>query len=408
MEEDDAAVIESLEHVDKSSVQSWVDGELPCEEDKKKRKASRVWYGKSTREDKDDVKQLCRGTEEGPSNATFEFERKLWGTFQLSQVPMLIVSGKWHPDGLPSHLKPFAAVEAWRRLEKKRVAAAKRLQEKVRADAARERADEAKREESAAERLQMQRRMKEVMLAIPETTEADYAEAAAMGLSRELVDATAQFPWLGPRGGPSAWKRVKRWFHLKSLTSHLPTGKSRQQVIQELVDEHERRSAAQQSEMKQQQEATARRQAEEEKRRLREATVGDGEATKYEPFDSFKLRFFSGDVAATTATTTDAVTFQYVRRTPEEETQWQRANGVDVVLNNARLQAADIRRPVLLPCPHCGHAPRFVQFLDCRCRDEWFDWIWCIACHRNAHPNKLPCQCMSVAARNDGGKRAVA
>lgn len=415
--ERDIDVINQLEHSQKSSVQSWVDGELASAEDKKKRKASRVWYGTSEKDDKDQVKALCRGDEDGPSMATFEFQRRVWGTFSLELVPGLILSNKWHPDGLPRDLWMHAAREAWCRVEKKRMATAKRQHEKVKADTLREQAEEAKRAETAAERLEWQRRMEEQMLSIPPTTEADYAEAQTMGLCRALVDMTATFPHLGPRGGPSTWARVKRWIHLNDLNAHLPTGKSAQQVIEELRAEYAKRCVAREEETQRQAEAAEKRREEEEQRRLRELDADNGQVGQYESFDAYKTRFYQEQATtngAGAASSTDPAnptdptdpanptapnlkrtwgkTF-YIARTTEQEAQWRLDNGLNAILENAKRMAVQdtIRR--LLPCPQCGNQPRLVQFLECQCKVGWFDWVWCSRCTTNAHPSKLPCQC---------------
>ena len=415
--ERDIDVIDQLDHSQKNSVRAWVDGEMASAEDKKKRKATRVWYGASEKHEKDQVKALCRGDEDGPSMATFEFERKVWGTFSLERVPGLILSNKWHPDGLPRDLWIHAAREAWCRVEKKRVAAAKRLHEKVKADTMREQAEEAKRAETAAERLEWQRKMKENMLNIPPTTEADYAEAEAMGLCRELVDMTATFPHLGPRGGPSTWGRVKRYIHLNDMNSHLPTGKSAHQVIEELKAEYDKRCVDQEEEKQQQAEAAEKRRAEEEQRKLQELDSDNVNTLQYEPFDAYKTRFYQEQAAAGVpelASSSDPANLAnpsaptlkrtwgaafYTFRTSDQEAQWRRDNGVDVILENSKRAAFGDKMPVLLPCPQCGNKPALVQFLDCRCKVGWFDWVWCGRCNTNAHPDKLPCQCMGLSKK---------
>ena len=453
----DALELNRLSHSEKNSIKIWVDGEFPNDELKSRnggktswnRKHARVWYGTSDRGNKDAVKELCRGTNaDGPPQHHFCFERKLWGTGDLKSVCLLILSGKWLPDSLPVSLARFAAIEAWRRVEKARAAAA--LKDALANQAAREReeseAEMRKEQEEAA--LMKQKQMKESMLNIPPTTEQDYVEAESLGFSRELVDASATFPCLGPRGGPSTWGRVKRWLFLHKLNEHLPTvGKSFETVRDELIAEHEKRLEAQKAneadrarlkrerEEEQQRLEQQEQQKQREQREQKEQREGGGgvhldaatEALVYKRYQHFELEYReqarennSGSKRLKTSGASGeggeggdgsgaigvdaAQTGSYWQTIKEQRKQ----SGLEKILEYSNRMQFNCTPPMLVRCPLCDSTPISEQFLDCRCKYGSFDWTFCHRCNMNSHATKLPCACLMRSQKAQGAQASNA
>ena len=411
----DDALLNELSDYEKNLVRLWADGELASEEDKKKRKASRVWYGQSERADKDKVKELCRGDEEGPSRATFDFERKVWGTFALVNTIKLILSDAWYPLGIPPNLKKHAAVEAWRRIETKRVIGARRAHEKAIGDAMRASADERAREAGAKKRQVHEKRMQEQMLNVPEATQSDYDEAKAVGISRDLLDASATFPNLGPRSGLSTWHRVKRWLLLKHLTQDCINGRSEKEAIGDLKRQFASRAEAHDEANQREVEAAAASRTREQERRLRDLDAETSTKLQYEPFAVYRQRFFHeqggiggmggiggasggiggiGGIGNAAANTSNAATNTSNATVANDDLKRRRESGLDVILEHSKRLKVDAVDPILMPCPMCHFQPTMVQFLGCNCKVGWHNWVWCTVCNRNANEAKLPCACM--------------
>ena len=405
----DTALLSRLTHQQQSSVKAWVDGELPRAELTKRnsvwtKASTRVWYGQSAREHKDTVKELCRGPPDGPSMCDFDFERKVWGTCCLEAVPKLVASRMWAPDGLPLDLARFVAVEAWNRCEKKRVKQAERDANASVELKRKEKKEALQRLTTRAEAERREREAKERMLNIPPTTEQDYLEAEAWGFSREFVDASASFAQLGPRGGPSTWSRVKRWFALAKLNEHLPTvGKSYEVVKAELFQEFERRTAAA-TEAAQRRERDATQSTEDMEVDAEGGLAGMSKELQYECFEEFEKRFRRDGLNGSKEedqlpgkSESKKYTPQYKLR-EEEEARNREYTGLNVILANAQRMQAKLgkqpeKRPTLLRCPECSFTPTMEQFLECMCSKGSFDWHYCVRCSVNSHPDKLPCRC---------------
>ena len=423
----DALELKRLSPSEQHSIQVWVDGELPNDNLKSRnggktswnRKNARIWYGRSDRLNKDAVKEICRGNADGAPQHDFNFERKLWGTGDLKSVCLLILCGKWTPDALPVSLARFAAIEAWRRVEHVRAAAA--LKDALAQQATREReAYEAEmRRENEGLVLLKQKQIKEAMLNITPTTEEDYAEAASLGFSRELVNASSSFPHLGPRGGPSTWGRIKRWIFLQKLNKDLPTvGKSFETVRAELVSEHEKRLAAQKAEeadrARTKRERDEEEQRKEQQQQQEERDGGGGthpdvanEALIYKRYHQFELeyreqarannadskRLKTSNEGGEGGESMEGMGVVYWQMIQDQRKQ----TGLDKILEYASRVQFKVSTPMLVRCPLCGSTPVSEQFLDCSCKEGSFDWTFCCLCNINRHSKKLPCSCMTRA-----------
>lgn len=101
----------SLSVVQKTCVDAFIEGEEANEESKKFRRwVKRVWWGTSSIRNKDEVKRLCRGQIEGKAATAWDQENKRWGTHLIENVPILIASGLWRPDGIDGALADVIAM----------------------------------------------------------------------------------------------------------------------------------------------------------------------------------------------------------------------------------------------------------------------------------------------------------
>lgn len=110
-------------------VVSYLKGEPLNEQDRKRRRATHVWYGFSTmRNSTQIIKELCAASDDGSRKTMWDQERKLWGTLRLENVVSLIASGMWAPNGLPPSMKNEVATEAKRTIDAARSTAIETLE----------------------------------------------------------------------------------------------------------------------------------------------------------------------------------------------------------------------------------------------------------------------------------------
>ena len=100
---------------------AYLDGELLSDEEQRKRRATHVWFGTNImRNTSAHVKSLCAASEDGTKCTMWDNDRKLWGTTNFANVPKLIDSGLWEPNGVPPSLKHEVSSEAKRMLGSKK------------------------------------------------------------------------------------------------------------------------------------------------------------------------------------------------------------------------------------------------------------------------------------------------
>ena len=90
----------------------FIKGEDAGEDAKKFRRwVTKVWWGTSSIRSKDEVKRLCRGQVEGKAATAWDNTNKRWGTHLIENVPILIASGLWKPDGIDGGLADIIAMK---------------------------------------------------------------------------------------------------------------------------------------------------------------------------------------------------------------------------------------------------------------------------------------------------------
>lgn len=403
----DAAILSKLSQQQMNTVKSWVDGETPRPELVQRKgvwssPSTKVWYGRSDRESKEAVKAMCRGPLDGPSHCDFDFERKIWGTNSLDAVPKLILSRLWVPDGIPADLVPFAAVEAWTRVEKVRMQNQEREMKAVSQSQKQQRDEQKTRIKNQEETRKRQQEVKQRMLSVPSTTAAEYAQAAKLGLAKELVDSTADFPHLGPRAGLSTWCRLRRYIDICKRNEKLSVvGKNFETVKNELLIEYERRAVGKTEKTDLENDTDAAKIQKNEENSPHVKVV-------YECFENYTARIrkeaqearkakeakeAKDGNARTTHSNDNPVYTSYYRQREESEKRSRALSGLDTILENAAKRQIKDQKPMLLRCPECNFAPTMQQFLECRCSKNAFGWSFCVHCNVNCHFDKLPCEC---------------
>ena len=212
------------------------------------------YWGRSHVRDNAAVKRLC-----GPT-AKFDPERKMWSTRCLDGLRGLVASKKWKPVGMQEEAYgPLlrAAVVArekaeaeWKAEEerKAKVQAAKVALEAMKTQREREAAEReakkrrAKEKQEAEQEAKRQKRLEAEAKAEAnqkpkrdgiEPTDAEVAECARLGFTREAIAFSRTLTALGPRGSLSDEGRVLRWCLL---------GLEPDESVRELAPEERKRS----------------------------------------------------------------------------------------------------------------------------------------------------------------------
>ena len=293
------------------------------------------YFGNSSFRNLQLVKRLATGPGE-KSMCCWNPDRKLWGTRSLSCVYSLISSGLWLPEDISDpNLVREIAVRAKQRAENldakkeqtEREASEKRAREE--ADAA------AAREAEAARKMEMVRVAAEK--AKVHSTREEIAEAAALGLTAEQLDATIGLAELGPSAGLPPIVRIRRWIYFGGL-DHRPPDKVVSEILAMLTTT-----------------ATTDESKPKAKKRSKQ------EARSVAPESS--------------------------RRKIVSDSAHKEA--LQAILDKAQNMNFSSIDPVVRRCTRCNERPH-PQFLECICSMLWKQ---CNICNEVFHPTLAPCSC---------------
>ena len=334
-------------------VDSYLKGESLSAEEAKKKKTSVVWYGTCERNDSAVVKELCSASDDEFRKTMWDPVRKLWGTTRLENVVSLIASGLWSPLGLPPSKKEAVAVGAKRIIDCKLAKERERIEEE-------ERKEEEAREKRAQEAMQKERERQAKEDAASVFSDADAQEAwEKYGLSREILDVSRSFAWLGPLGS-SPMVRIHRWFrftHNREAGPRAVVEKDFEPAYRAFLDAR------------------------------RESTVAaKGPSTKKRKVENVE------------APTFEELKQREERRVKEiqdridaEKTD-EHALALKAIVAKCKNMPPRVA-PYARECPMCGVKP-LEQFLDCGCHDEkCMSWTVCELCNCIWNASKLACLC---------------
>jgi len=336
------------------SVLSYIRGEELSEEDKKRRGAERAWYGIVLSKGKSSVvKEMCAESDDGKRKTMFCTERKLWGTLRLKNVISLVLSGLWEPVGVAPSLAEDVAKCAKSFVEEEESQARAKMHEVERA----QRAERERKTQEAMEKERLRREKDQVRFSEP-----DFEEALDMfGLRREVVEASASWPWLGPRTN-DPMNRIRRYF---SFSHNKQRG----------VDAVRRDFEGGASESSATTSATSATSTSDNQNGLNGLNGPNGSKFRPQKRKGTDMQL-------------------------ERERAMKLAKAADDHDEHARalkhIQTAfvpTITFPRSQKCPRCGVKP-LVQFLDCGCsNDSYQSWKVCQRCNTLYHPERTRCLC---------------
>lgn len=382
-----------LNVLQQSIVDAFVEGDDVPEDARVFRKWIRkVWWGSSHIYSRVEVKRLCCGDDESRKATAFDPVRKLWGTYALENVPRLIASGLWSPEGIDRRLADIIAVRATAVLD--RQARTRRENEDLKVQKEREKAEGAKRGGVRAAAKKMLGRSaataeedtpvaKEDPPAaptgqppLPETFKAtadDIAEVLSVFKIPEAIFVeSSSWAWLGPVCSSSI-VRIRRWFNFpKNRTRGIDAV-----ATEDFLEYHEKRTRERQL-AKEDDEAAAAK--------TRVAVVAPAPAGE-ERFERLKKRERERVHANKEA----------AKRQKHEDLHGEHAVAMRALLDKAA-KAGPMRPTTILRCHACGTRP-FLQFMQCECDDgDEAGWEACKACDTVFHPRKVLCGCKRVDA----------
>lgn len=301
-----------------------------------------AYFGVSAFHDRDLIKKIATGRGER-SQCCWDDERKLWGTRSIECVSDLIKTGLWKPEYIVDRriIDEIGRRAAALAADAANIAEYKKRQEAQKLAKQEEEAERA-REAEAGRKAEMVRVAAE-KAKIP-STPAEIAEAAALGISAEMLDATLALERLGPAVGLPAMVRIRRWIYHHR---HTPV-ETVVESIKRMVTE--KRNPAAES-------ATA-------------------------PQKSRKTAKTTTAATATTATKKTAAV------AAEDDRHRKALGGILAKAATAR----PIRVAIPLTCSDCGQKPQ-EQFLECACENNG-GWRYCDVCNYICHVTKAPCNCL--------------
>jgi len=367
-----------LSIVQQSCVDVFIAGDDADEDSKKMRRwVSKVWWGQSNIRSKDEVKRLCRGTVDGKAATAWDQKNKRWGTHLIENVPNLIASGLWTPDGIDPSLADTIAMRIstqLRRESEQKTSNEKTGKMKMAAlpQGKRKQPQPPPPQPPSAETAESTKRAK---FDTPESFLASDAEInevfEAYGMDEETFRQTARWAWLGSSCTRSI-VRVRRWFNFS---------RNKERGVSTVLKEDFSAFAQ-----------TARD----------EQTKAVDDARVRKAFDS--------NAATTTTTTTtisDMEKYQILKsremaliksnNVAADALKWENEHGAHALaLNEITSKGAATpiaKHPILFKCPFCNTRP-FEQFMQCACADNASaNWKRCYVCNVICHPKKIPCHC---------------
>lgn len=395
-----------LNVLEKVVVDEFVGGEDVDEDGRGFRKWIRkVWWGTSRIGDRVEVKRLCCGEEETRKATAWDNDGKRWGTHSLENVPKLIASGLWKPDGIDERLADIIAGRAMsildaeererrekeeKKLEKERQKERQKAEKAAKgkakakaifggggskrkiesaADAAAPESKMAKaqdEEEEADEEAEQEPKLPESFHA----TEADFVEALEVyKLPRHVFIEATTWGWLGPTCSSSII-RIRRWFDFKHNHDRGVDAVSKE----DFLSFSEKRAIEQQK---------AKDEADLQARMDVAAISGTTAAVKVTDVD--KLAKMKEREQTRVKRNQEAA----AQRKHEEE-HGGHATALKAIL---AMKAGPIKLTTVLRCPECKVKP-LKQFMECACTDaNARDWRVCQTCDTVYHPAKVSCSC---------------
>ena len=292
------------------------------------------YFGHSSFKHMQLTKKTATGTGE-KSMCCWEPTRKLWGTRSLSCLSDLIRTGLWIPE---STSDPRLVAEIGRRAKER----AENLDAK-KEQTEREASEKREREEAdaaAAREAEVARRAEMVKVAAfkakVHSTPEEIAEAAALGLTAEQLDATIGLAELGPSAGIPPIVRIRRWVYFGGLQDRSPA-----KVVSEIIN-------------------------------MLSATATTNE---------------SKPKAKRPKQATNSVVQNTSQRKVVSETAHRDA--LQAILNKAQNMTFSSVDPVVRRCTRCNERPH-PQFLECICSMQWKQ---CSVCGEIHHATLAPCSC---------------
>jgi hypothetical protein len=334
-------------------VECYIKGEkLPPEVAKKKR-TQVAWWGTSSKQNMSVVKELCAASETDFSTRVWDNDRKLWGTTRIENVIGLVESGLWIPLGIPESKTEAVTLEVKKIVDaqKAKEAAALEREEK------RLKGENDKRAAEAAEKELERRNREDKANAF---SEADIKDAwDKYGLTREILNATRHFPWLGPRTvRPMA--RIDRWFgftHNKLAGANAVVARDFVPAYTEFCESKKQSSVA----------SVTQNVSSKRKRTEKVLTMDQIRTNEKAKLDAIKSRL------AAESTDEHALALKKIAEKQKNMPPYQ--------------------APYSRACPMCGVKP-LEQFLDCGCADDQcMQWKVCKKCNVIFHESKMQCLC---------------
>ena len=386
-----------LSVVQQLCVDTFIEGEDASEESKQMRKwVKRVWWGTSSIRAKDEVKRLCRGTVEGKAATAWDNANKRWGTHLVENVPCLIASGLWLPDGIDPKLADVVAMRISAALKRDKAHKMRNETPKMKRGEAKHNAkgvgggnvklamsegaatkpvppSESKLGKTKLDTPTPARRPQE---SDPEPKRTKYATPGSFlateeeirevwqryGLDEAIFRQTSEWSWLGPTCNCSM-TRIERWFNF----SH-----NKARGIETVRNEDFY--------------AYAQKVAEERTKMGREPVVSTEPTTNTSDVDTFdrlkrkeQARVKSNQAAA-------------------DARKWDEEHGPHALALKALAENCakmpPIKHTLVFMCPLCNVKP-LEQFMECGCMDNSSrDWKQCYVCNVIFHPTKIPCHCV--------------
>ena len=338
-------------------VVAYLKGEPLSEDDRKRRKATCVWFGVSLiRNNNQVIKELCAASDDGSKKTMWDSIRKLWGTTRLENVVSLIASGLWAPNGVPPSMKDAVALEAKRIVDVKK----QRLRD---AEDAKEQVAKAERDQFAAEAVQKQAARVERERQGNAFDEADVEYAwTQFGLEREVLLASSSFAWLGPHPSDPII-RIKRWFgftHNREVGPAAVIARDLKPAYEEFVRSRETKAAG--------------------------TASGVVAAPKRRRIDSVRNETME-DVRRRELERVERINERKKMEENDEQTK-----ALAFIIERGKSMPL-WKPPYARKCPICGIKP-LEQFMECSCRDDRCrNWELCRKCNAIWHKQKLACLC---------------
>jgi hypothetical protein len=333
---------------------AFLEGEPVSEETKKRRRVSRVWFGASERRDTKLIKPLCCGDDPDKKMTAFCPLREMMGTHALAQVPKLLATGLWTPVGFTDAMVRKAILTIQDKLDgdARRAAdvAAKAADEE--AQRAQRAADDAARKDAAIRARQ---------LGGGSFSDAEVAEAAALGIPHEVLMATPRMDILGP-SNTQPILRVRIHFRFREAE------RARREILEAHTVLMDRDAGG-----------------------VGGASSSGLRAAK-RPYPRRAASTNAGDVIARLQREEVARVAAEKRRAEDDKNDTNR-----LALEHILKKAAAVGRVRLTKPSRCSVCQEHVddQFLECSCCDATAGgWETCDVCALVCHTSKAPCNCM--------------